>query len=151
MHRGALGLPRHQITVQVKAAESSVHDFQSYVPIGRAVEKLHRWQKQGADINYLSSRQDSAEIRAIEQVLRTHHFPRGELFSRQPGETYGQIAERIMPNILIEDDCQSIGSASQMTITQVEPRMRAHIHSVCVPEFAGIDHLPDLISEMLGP
>jgi len=44
--------------------------------------------------------------------------------------------------VLIEDDCESIGPG-QITYPQIPSAARARIKSIIVPEFGGIDHLPD--------
>ena len=75
-------------------------------------------------------------------VLRTYGFPAGRVLARSPGETHGDIAGRKAPDVLIEDDCESIGAA-QITYPQIAPAARTRIKSIIVPEFGGIDHLPD--------
>ena len=47
-----------------------------------------------------------------------------------------------MPYVLLEDDRESI-SASQITYPQIPSAVRARIKSIIIPEFGGIDHLPD--------
>ncbi len=63
-------------------------------------------------------------------------------------ETYKDIAERVIPDILIEDDCESIGGEKEMTITFVKPEIKQKIKSIIVKEFSGIDHLPDKLQEL---
>ena len=46
------------------------------------------------------------------------------------------------PDVLIEDDCEGIGPG-QITYPQIPSAARARIKSIIVPEFGGIDHLPD--------
>jgi len=58
--------------------------------------------------------------------------------------------ETLKPDILIEDDCKSIGGAWQMCITIVKPDIKKNILSIAVPEFRGIDHLPLNIEKLLG-
>ena len=53
-----------------------------------------------------------------------------------------------MPDVLIEDDCESIGGTKEMTITHVNPKLKARITSIPVQEFGGIDHLPNDVSEL---
>jgi len=53
-----------------------------------------------------------------------------------------------MPDILIENDCESIGGQKEMTITFVKPRVKQKIKSIVVKEFQGIDHLPDSINSL---
>ena len=57
-------------------------------------------------------------------------------------KSYGDVAGREAPDVLIEDDCESIG-ASQITYPQIPPDLRARIKSIIIPEFGGLDHLPD--------
>ncbi len=54
-----------------------------------------------------------------------------------------------MPDVLIEDDCESIGGAGEMVITHVKPEIKTKIKSFAVKEFEGIDHLPDKVFELL--
>jgi hypothetical protein len=54
----------------------------------------------------------------------------------------GDVAAREAPDVLIEDNCECIG-ASEITYPQVPSGTRARIKSIVIPEFAGIDHLPD--------
>jgi len=48
-----------------------------------------------------------------EAVLETHGFPGGQIHRRDFGESYGQLAIRLMPDLIIEDDCESIGAATR--------------------------------------
>jgi hypothetical protein len=48
---------------------------------------------------------------------------------------------------VIEDDCESIG-ADQIAHPQVRPDLRARITSIIVPEFGGIDYLPDSLDAL---
>jgi hypothetical protein len=80
-------------------------------------------------------------------VLRAHGFPAGPVVARAAGESYGDVVGRVLPDVLIEDDCESIG-AGEIAFTQVRPELRARIRSIVVPEFGGIDHLPDSLEEL---
>jgi hypothetical protein len=121
-------------------------DFSAEVPAGNAVEKLQTWQRQGAEIMYLTSRTRSNEIEDIRSVLRRFGFPEGELFSRQENEAYKDVAERVLPDVIVEDDCESIGGEVEMTYPHIRPDIKARIKSIVVPEAGGIDHLPDDIA-----
>ena len=147
MHKNAAGLSRETIISQVKNSEESVHDYASYIPVGEAVRKIAKWKKQGAEIAYLTSRRESNEISDIKNVLKQYSFPDGQLIFRQEDEEYKDVAERNAPDVLIEDDCESIGGITEMTITFVKPEIRERIKSVAIKEFGGIDHLPDNISD----
>ena len=160
MHKSGIGKSREEIVAQSRAQGESIRDFASYVPIDNAVEKLKNWVRQGAKIYYLSALTENNKARGDEvvgkegltidqEVLDRYGFPNGEIYHRPEGETYAQIAERIAPDILIEDDCESIGGAKEMTITFVKPEMRSRIKSIAVKEFGGIDRLPDDIGKLL--
>jgi hypothetical protein len=143
MHKNAIGKTREERVKQVENSEISVSDYASYVPVGNAVEKLKAWQKQGAEILYLSSHENAVDVEKDKIVLEKYGFPAGEIFYRQKGESYKDIVERIIPEILIEDDCESIGGEKEMSITFVKPEIKQKIKSIVVKEFEGIDNLPD--------
>jgi len=149
MHPGAIGRTREERVAQVRAgADPALHDYAAYAPVDNAVAKLQRWLEQRAQIDYLSSHRNAEDVAKDASVLQKHDFPSGRVLARQPGESYGEVAERGMPDVLIEDDCESIG-ADQITYTQIRPELRGRIKSIIVPEFGGIDHLPDSLQELL--
>ena len=148
MHKNGEGKTREERVRQVLDKDLSVFDYISYVPVGNAVKKLKFWQTQGAEILYLSSHETAEDVEKDKSVLEKYEFPRGQIFYRQNGESYKDIAEKITPNILIEDDCESIGGTKEMTITFVRPEIKKMIKSVVVKEFGGIDHLPDSIKDL---
>ena len=148
MHPGAAGRPRAERVAQSRSrAGHGLADFARYVPIGRAAAKLHRWAAQGAHIAYLSSHREPADVDKDVEALRRHGFPPGPILARRPRESYGQVVEREMPDVLIEDDCESIGAA-EIAYPQIRAEVRQLIRSVIVPEFGGIDHLPDSLVEL---
>jgi len=134
----------------IKHQKDKESDYITYVPIGRAVEKLAHWKKQGVEIFYLTSCTKPKEINQIQTVLKKYSFPAGELLFRQEGKEYKDVAEKLMPDILIEDDCQSIGGIDEMTITHVRPELKSKIKSIPVKEFSGIDNLPDKITDLVN-
>jgi hypothetical protein len=148
MHRGAHGRARGERVRQVIEREASVRDFSSYVPIGGAVRKIRGWAQQSAQIVYMSSHQTDVDLEKDREVLQKYGFPQGEVQFRRDGEEYRDAAERVMPDILIEDDCESIGGETEMIYPQIEAELRGKIRSVVVKEFAGIDHLPDELSAL---
>lgn len=113
------------------------------------LKKLKIWKNQGAEILYLTSRRKPDEIKQIKNVIKKHNFPDGQLLFRRKGEEYKDVAERVMPDILIEDDCESIGGEIEMTYPHIKPKLKAKIKSIIVKEFGGIDNLPDKISDLL--
>src|SRR5439155_9729951 len=118
MHAGAVDVTRAEHVAQVRAQHPTVSGYAAYVPVGDAVAKLRRWHDAGAVVDYLSSHRNPDDVALDVLVLRTHGFPADRVFARRPGETYGDIAGREAPDVLIEDDCESIG-ASQITYPQI--------------------------------
>ena len=148
MHKSALGRTRQERVQQVMDKEISIYDFASYVPVGNAVTKLQTWEKQGAEIIYLSSHTKVKDVEKDKFVLMRHGFPIGQVFSRQKDEKYQDVVEQILPDVLVEDDCESIGGEKAMTYPHLRPEVKAKIKSVIVKEFGGLDHLPDEISAL---
>ncbi len=150
MHKSAVDHTREEIVKQVEEKEEPVRDYKSYVPVNNAVKKLQNWKEDGAEILYLTSRKKPEEIKQIRTVLKKYDFPDGKLLSRRKDEEYKEVAERVIPDILIEDDCESIGGINEMTITYVEHEIKKKIKSIPIKEFGGIDFLPDKISALIG-
>ncbi len=169
MHRNAKGVSREEAVRQSKQAGTqneewmlsyntksqytvelgSPHDSKNYIPVGNAVAKLKLWEKQGAIISYLTSRRIKNEVEAIRNILRKYGFPHAEnLYFRHQGEDYKDVAEKLLPDIIVEDDCESIGGEIEMTYPHIRPDLKKKIKSVVVKEFEGIDHLSDDISQL---
>jgi hypothetical protein len=143
MHASATGRTREERVAQVRiAADPTLRDYAEYVPVDNAVAKLWRWREQGVRIDYLSSHQKAHDVAKDDWVLQKYGFPSGRVLARADGESYGQIAAREMPDVLIEDNCESIGP-DQITYLRIRPELRSRIKSIIVPEFGGIDHLPN--------
>ena len=149
MHKSAESKTREERVKQVLSSDPSVHDYISYIPVGNAVEKLKSWQTQGAEILYLSSHETAEDVEKDKSVLEKYDFPKGQVYYRQNGESYKDIAEKIIPDVLIEDDCESIGGEKEMTITFVKSEIKQKIKSIIIKEFNGIDHLPDNVEEII--
>ncbi|WP_148602223.1 hypothetical protein [Acetobacterium tundrae] len=118
----------------------SLYNHNRYVPIGNAVKIIKTWQQQGANIIFCTSRKKS-QADDIAILLKEYGFIGSFLIAREPKESYKDIVEMLQPDILIEDDCKSIGGAWQMCITKVNLDIKKNILSIVVPEFQGIDHL----------
>lgn len=121
-----------------------------YIPIKNSVNLIKSWQKQGAEIMYLTSRRKEKHVHEIKDLLLKNHFPGQYLFYREDGQKYKDIVQLVIPDILIEDDCRSIGGKWQMTITYVKPEVKDKIKSIIVKEFKGIDNLPLNVTELLA-
>jgi len=77
--------------------------------LGDAPGKLRNWRGQGAQIEYLTSRRTPDEIQAVRRTLKENRFPKGRLNYRSQGEEYKDVAEKVLPDIIVEDDCAGIG------------------------------------------
>ena len=128
-------------------------DFYSptkYVPIANYTDKIKKWNDNGAQIIYLTSRKSDSSVESIRSLLTKYGFPGVCLYYRTGADKYKDIVQSIKPDILIEDDCRSIGGSWQLCITHVEKKIRENIKSIVVKEFNGIDHLPDDLNELLN-
>jgi len=150
MHRSALRQSREARVRQVLDGEESVHDFESYVPVGNVVAKLQAWKDQGAEITYLSSHQQTEGVEKDKLVLVRHGFPAGQVLYRRQGNSYQDVAETALPDVLIEDDCESIGGETEMTYPHLRPEIKSSVKSIVVKEFGGLDHLPDELQALLN-
>lgn len=143
MHKSAVGKTRAERVRQSSEREESVLDYGSYVPVGHAVTKLNRWKEQGSEIVYVSSHEREKDVEKDTAVLKMFHFPGGRVFFRRNSQTYKGIIERIVSDVLIEDDCESIGGEKEMAIAFVKPEIKQKVTSIIVKEFEGVDQLPD--------
>jgi hypothetical protein len=147
-HQNWLGLSREEIVNRVKDGERP--GYLGTIPIGKAARKLQMWKMAGAEIIYLTSCRESTEIIEVRDVLQKYGFPTGELYYRKTGEEYKDVAERVLPDIIVEDDCESIGGEVEMTYPNLRPEIKDKIKPIIVKEFAGIDHLPETISDLVN-
>ena len=148
MHINGINKSRYERVKQVINKDPSISSFSDYVPIGKAHEKLFTWINQGVKIYYLSSHFRLKDVQKDKSVLKQHNFPKGEIFYRTNNIGYGAIIEKILPDILIEDDCESIGGKKEWVITDVNQETKIKIKSIIVKEFGGIDHLPNNLLEL---
>ncbi len=159
MHSAASGQTREQIIQQVIEQEDSVRDFNNYIPIGKAPLKINNWVRSGAEICYLSALTKDKKVRGDEivgkrglkadnNVLSRYNFPASKIYHRESGETYKDIVERVRPDILIEDDCASIGGEKEMAYPYIAKDIQKKIKWIKVKEFGGIDFLPDSLQEL---
>lgn len=107
-----------------------------------------RWKKQGTTILYLTSRRIKNEIEAIKTILKKYNFPDADnLYFRHQGEDYKDVAQKLMPDVIVEDDCESIGGEIEMTHPHIRDDLKKKIKSIVIKEFAGIDHLPENVTD----
>ncbi len=147
MHSSAKNVSREERVRQSSSDLPEVNDFKTYIPNGNVVEKLSNWKAQGWEIYYLTSRRTPEEVGFIQEILNKNNFPDSQnLLFRKENQQYKDVAEELMPDILIEDDCESIGGVSEMTYPHIRPELQGKIKSIVVKEFAGIDDLSDNLS-----
>jgi hypothetical protein len=118
-------------------------DFANYVPIGNAAVKLRAWAAKGAEIVYLSSHRNSLDVVADRVVLSRWAFPSGDILWRAQNESYAEVVARAAPDVLVEDDCESIGGRGETASAHLSAEAARKVHRLVVNEFGGIDHLPD--------
>lgn len=160
-----VGIPREEVVKQVKkwsgfskeeleklqkaGLAPSLQYFAASVPIGNCVRKIETWKNQGATIVYLTSRRKPEEVNVIREILDEYKFPEGELLFRKEDEDYKDVAEKVMPDVIVEDDCESIGGEEEMTYPGIRLELKLRIKSIVVKEFGGIDHLSDNVAELV--
>jgi hypothetical protein len=150
MHGEALGVDRAERVRQSQQRVPSVFDLARYIPVDQARDKLWRWHDHGAEIAYLGPSRKPENMARNELIPRQLDFPPGPLHHRGPSETYAEVVERLSPDVFIEDDCESIGGEAEMATPHLSAQARAHIACIVVPEFGGIDHLPDDPAELVA-
>jgi hypothetical protein len=150
IHKTAVGLRRQEQILHARNKIVTPQYFLDFIPIGDAVKKLTEWKNQGAEILYITSRRNSDEVEDVKKGLKRDNFPDGQLLFHHEGEEYKDVAEKAMPDVLIEDDYESHGGLEFTTIAHVKPEIKARIKSIIIKEFEGIDHLPDKISVLMN-
>ncbi len=129
-------------------AEGTIIDDHNWTVVGNAVRKVRAWHMHGAEIVYLSSKRRAQDLAKVERVIEEWGLPEGVVYSRLSGEHYGEVAERVMPDIIVEDNCRSIGGEAEMTYPKLRADLKTRIKSIVVEEWGGIDHLPDSLKEL---
>lgn len=71
------------------------------------------------------------------------------MHGRAERESYGQLVDRLSPDVLIEDDCESIGGAVKTVAAQLSATAGERIKCLVLPEFIGLGHLPDDLGELI--
>jgi hypothetical protein len=148
MHSAGADVDRDERVRQVVSAHPNVWDFADYVPTPGTAEKLAAWNQHGANLVYLSSHREAEDIGADESVIRRHGFPVGPVRARECGEDYGALVERLELDVLVEDDCESIGGLSKTCTFMLSPETRRSVRSIVLPEFLGLADLPDDPAEL---
>lgn len=115
-----------------------------YAPIGNAVEIINKLYNERNEI-YLCSYVRKKRYNFIKSVIDYYNIMYTEILCRDKKENYSDLVERILPDILIEDNCKSIGGEKQCCISNVRDEIKKNIKSIIVEEFKGIDHIQNQI------
>lgn len=113
------------------------------VPIGESPKKVRTWSSHGTEVYYLTASRKQENVGKCETALKKWSFPSSVLLHRNMNENYGDIIPQIRPDLIVEDDCESLGGMKEMVYPNLPESVRRSIASVVVREFEGIDHLPD--------
>ncbi|MBV9094388.1 MAG: hypothetical protein JO132_10995 [Streptosporangiaceae bacterium] len=73
------------------------------------------------------------------------------MHGRIADENYGALVDRLALDVLVEDDCESIGGPRQTCVAQLSPAARRRVRCVMLPEFLGLGGLPDHPAGLLAP
>ncbi|HKM20969.1 MAG TPA: hypothetical protein VJZ01_02890 [Lachnospiraceae bacterium] len=111
-----------------------------YKPIGNAVKKVNALYDSGHEI-YLCSYVRKQRSNFIKSIVDFYGMKYTDILCRDKGEKYSDIVEQLKPDILIEDDCKSIGGLKECCITDVKEEIKKDIQSIIVSEFVGIDNI----------
>jgi hypothetical protein len=112
------------------------------IPIGESPKKVSAWRKR-SDIYYLTASRKEQNVEKCKLALRKWGFPEGILLHRDNGKTYSDIINPLRPDVIVEDDCESLGGIREMVYPNLPEKVKRSIASVVVREFEGIDHLND--------
>jgi hypothetical protein len=115
-----------------------------YVPIGKSIEIINELYDKGNEI-YLCSYVRKNRYTFIKSVMDYYKIKYTKILCREKEEQYKDLVESILPDILIEDDCKSIGGEKEWCITNVKEEMKQNIKSIIVEEFSGIDNIENNI------
>lgn len=111
-----------------------------YEPLGKSIKIINDLFDRGNEI-YLCSYVRKKRYYFIKSIMDYYKVNYTEILCRDKGEQYSDLVERICPDILIEDDCASIGGEKEWCITNVREDNRKRIKSIIVKEFEGIDSI----------
>ncbi len=109
-----------------------------YIPIGNSIDKLKKWQEEGYEVIYITSLRGRKAMK-MAQRLDELGFIGSMVGYRQKNQDYATLIKEELPDILIEDDCKSIGGEENMCYEQLSEELKDNIKHIVVEEFQGID------------
>ena len=111
-----------------------------YIPIGNAIDIIKKWQEEGYEIIYLTSLKGHKAMRMAQHIDEIG-FTGSMVAYREKYQNYATLIKEEMPDILIEDDCKSIGGEENMCYNELSEELRNSIKHIKVKEFEGIDNV----------
>lgn len=115
-------------------------NMNGYVPISNAIEVIKNWQEQGYEIIYLTS-QTGRRAMKMAQHLDELGFVGSMVGYRQKYQDYTTLIKEELPDILVEDDCKSVGGQTSMCSYNLPDNVKNEIKIIKVKEFGGIDNV----------
>ncbi len=112
------------------------------VPIGNAAKKVRTWSEH-VELFYLTASRKEENVAKCQIALKRWTFPEGRLLHREKDQSYSDLITPLRPDVIVEDDCESLGGIKEMVYPNLSENVRRSIASVVVREFEGVDHLPD--------
>jgi ribonucleotide monophosphatase NagD (HAD superfamily) len=111
-----------------------------YVPINNSIETIKKWQEEGYEIIYLTSLK-SRKAMKMAQHLDELGYTGSMVEYRQKNQNYATLIKDELPDILIEDDCKSIGGMENTCYNLLDEKTKKYIKHIVVEEFGGIDNV----------
>lgn len=110
----------------------------TYIPINNAIETLKKWQEEGYEVIYLTSLKGRRAMK-MAQHLDELGFTGSMVGYRQKNQDYATLIKEEFPDILIEDNCLSVGGEQNMCYNLLSDELKKEIKHIVVEEFKGID------------
>ncbi len=151
--------PSERINQVLDENDNTIYEFDKYIPIGNSNQILNDWVKNGIEIIYMSSHKEMINVKNDIEVLNKYNFPIAPVFYRSENFGYKEIVKKESPDIIIEDNCESIGKwiknkykfLPNLLIKYLKNReivyinlpngIKKNIKSIIVKEFNGIDDI----------
>jgi ribonucleotide monophosphatase NagD (HAD superfamily) len=112
----------------------------TYIPINNAIETLKKWQEEGYEVIYLTSLKGRRAMK-MAQHLDELGFTGSMVGYRQKNQDYATLIKEELPDILIEDNCLSVGGEQNMCYNLLNDELKKEIKHIVVEEFKGIDDI----------
>jgi hypothetical protein len=140
-------------------SDKTIFDFENYISIDNSNEILKAWSKKGIEIIYMSSHRNRIDAEKDIEVLKKYDFPSGEVLYRNKFGGYKNLVKKVMPDIIIEDNCECIGKfvkekfkfmpnvlvnkikTNEMIYQNLPAYLKKNIRSIVIDEFEGIKNI----------